>query len=78
MTGLAPLFLREKWKFWGLWTKKAVECCKWGLMGHSSRNMEDSRAESNLDYGGSAQEISEGIEINKCPEDHSYDIFLHC
>ena len=33
----------------GLW--KAVECFKWGLMGHSSRSMEDCGAEGYLNCG---------------------------
>jgi hypothetical protein len=33
----------------GLWVRKAVESFKWNLMGHSSRSMGDSGAESDLD-----------------------------
>jgi hypothetical protein len=35
-----------------------VECFKWGLMGHPSRNMEDFVAGSNLNCVDLAQEIS--------------------
>ena len=42
----------------GLWIWKAVECFKWGLMGHPSRNMEDFVAGSNLNCVDLAQEIS--------------------
>jgi hypothetical protein len=38
---------------------KVVECFKWGLMGHTSRNMEDFVAESNLYCADLAQEVSE-------------------
>ena len=34
-----------------LWVIKAVECFKWGLVGHPSKNMEDSGAEGHLDWG---------------------------
>ena len=33
----------------------AVECFKWGLMGHPSRNMEDFVAESDLNCADLAQ-----------------------
>ena len=36
--GLTVLF--ERMWIWGLWIWKAMECFKWGLMGHPSRNME--------------------------------------
>ena len=35
-----------------------MECFKWGLMGHPSRNMEDFVAGSNLNCVDLAQEIS--------------------
>ena len=35
-----------------------MECFKWGLMGHPSRNMEDLAAGSNLNCVDLAQEIS--------------------
>ena len=35
------MFLFERMWILGLWIWKAVECFKWGLMGHPSRNMED-------------------------------------
>jgi hypothetical protein len=35
-----------------------VECFQWCLMGHPSRNMEDSSADGNLNSGGlQAQEV---------------------
>jgi hypothetical protein len=41
MIGLTMFLFGEMW-IWGLWIRKAVDCCKWGLMGLHSRNMEDS------------------------------------
>ena len=41
-----------------LWSWNTVECFKWGLMGHPSRNMEDFVAGSNLNCVDLAQEIS--------------------
>jgi hypothetical protein len=36
-----------------LWIWKTVECFKWDLMDHPSRNMEDIGAEADLNCGGS-------------------------
>ena len=36
-----------------------MECFKWGLMGHPSRNMEDFVTESDLNCVDLAQEVSE-------------------
>ena len=48
------------------WFRKAVEHIKqYGLMGHTSRSMADSGAESTLDYNISAQEVSEKKNISK-------------
>jgi hypothetical protein len=33
---------------WGLGISEAVECFKWGLMDHPTRNMEDIGAEDDL------------------------------
>jgi hypothetical protein len=41
---------------WGLWIWKAMECFKWGLMSHSSRNMEDFVGISDLNCADLAQE----------------------
>jgi hypothetical protein len=38
---------------------KVLECFKWGLMGHPSRNKEDFVAKSNLNCAYLAQEVSE-------------------
>jgi hypothetical protein len=38
--GLTMLLFERMWIF-GLWIWNSVECFKWGLMGHPSRNMED-------------------------------------
>jgi hypothetical protein len=34
----------------GLWIRNIVEYFKWGLLGHTSRNMEDSGIDDNLNY----------------------------
>ena len=52
------MLLFERMWILGLWIWKAVECFKWGLMGHPSRNMEDFVAGSNLNCVDLAQEIS--------------------
>ena len=57
---------------WGLWIRKAVECLKFCIMSHSSRNMEDSGAEYDLNCGFLDQEVPEekilvcGLEIILC------------
>lgn len=48
-----------------------VECCKQSLVGHPSKSLEDSNAESNVDYGGLAQYVSEGNSINNWATDLS-------
>lgn len=50
-----------------------VECCKQSLVGHSSKSLEDSSAESNVDYGGLIQYVSEGNSINNWATDLSRD-----
>jgi hypothetical protein len=52
------MLLFERMWIWGLWIWKAVECFKWGLMGHPNRNMEDFVAGSNLNCVDLTQEIS--------------------
>ena len=59
------LFLRGTW-IWGVWIKKAVECFKWGLVGHPSRNIEDTGAEGELNSGGLAQEVSKNFRNHSC------------
>jgi hypothetical protein len=34
VTGLTLLFAGGLWKILGVWTRKAVECSKWDLVGH--------------------------------------------
>ena len=41
-----------------------MEYFKWGLMGHSSRNMKDIGAESDLNCGVLAQEVSEEKNVS--------------
>ena len=42
------LFLFGGMWIWGLGISEAVECFKWGLMDHPTRNMEDIGAEDDL------------------------------
>ena len=52
------MFSFERMWILGLCTWKAMECFKWGLMGHPSSNMKDLAAGSNLNCVDLAQEIS--------------------
>ena len=52
-----------------LWVGKTAECFKHCLMGHPSRNMEDSGAENDLNCGGMAQEASEEKNFSMLPRD---------
>lgn len=54
-----------------LWIRKAVECYKLGLIGHLSRSMEGGNVESNDDYKGTAQKVSEGKNVRGCSCDIS-------
>jgi hypothetical protein len=56
--GLTMLLFKRLWIL-ELWIWKAVECFKWGLMSHPSKNMKDFVAKSNLNYAEIPQEISE-------------------
>jgi hypothetical protein len=47
------MFLLDECGFLGPRIWKAVRCFKWGLMGFSSRTMENISAEGDLNYGGS-------------------------
>lgn len=42
-----------------------------GLTGGPKR-LENSNTKSNVDYGGTTQEVSEGSSVNNCSRDHSY------
>lgn len=61
------------WKTLRLWTRKEVECCKQSLVGHPSKSLEDSSVESNVDYRGLTQYVSEGNSINNWATDLSRD-----
>ena len=58
----------------GLW--KAVECFKWGLMGHISRSMKDSVPKYVLNSGDLAQEVSEKKTFSMWPLDWFCDILV--
>ena len=47
-----------------LWVRKVVECFKNCLMGNTSRSMEDSGADNNLNHAGLAKEVSEKKNFN--------------
>ena len=47
MIGLTMLLFGRMWVL-GLWIRKAAECFKWGLVGHSSRNTKDNDTEGDL------------------------------
>lgn len=42
-----------------MWIKKVVEHFKWGLMGPTYRNVEDSNTEKSVGYDSLAQEVTE-------------------
>ena len=52
-----------------------MECFKWGLIGHPSRNMEDSSSAGELNCEVLAQAVSEEKNFNMLPRDNSCDIF---
>ena len=51
-----------------------MECFKWGLVGHPSRNMEDFVAKDDLNCGSLALEVSENF--NMWPRDCFCDILV--
>jgi hypothetical protein len=59
------------WEVLGLWTRKVVECCKWG---HYGRSLEDRRAESSVDYGDSAEQ---GNNTSNLDTGHSCNILAN-
>lgn len=75
MTGLTMLLGSRMWAL-GLWITKAVECCKWVLMGLPTQNLEASGAESSVVYDGLEQKSSENNNINEWPRNCSWDIFI--
>ena len=63
------MLLFERTWILGLWIWKAVECFKWGLMDHPSRNMEDFGAETDLNCVDLVQEVSAEKNVNMWPRD---------
>ena len=45
-----------------------MECFKWGLMGHPSRNIEDNDTEHDFNCGSRAQEVSEEKILSMLPK----------
>ena len=60
----------------GLWIRRAVECFKLYLIGHSSRSMEDSGPEGDLNSGCLTQEVSERKNFSMMLRHCSCDILL--
>lgn len=58
----------------GACIRKAVECFKWGLFGHTSRTIEERGAESDLNYVGLDQDISEVKDFSMLSRNCSCDI----
>lgn len=57
MISLIKLLFEEMWTL-GIWIRKAVECFRQGLMGNTSRGLEDSGTEGDLNCEVLAQEVS--------------------
>jgi hypothetical protein len=53
-----------------------MECFKWGLTGHPSRNMEEFIAESDLICADLAQEVSVENNFSMWPTDCFYGILV--
>ena len=73
VTDLTMLFVGGILSTLGHWSRKAVGHFKCSSMGHPTRGMEGSVAESNLNYRGPVQEVSEEENCSKWSTDH-YDI----
>ena len=58
---------------WVLWVRKAVECFKHCLMDYTSRVMEDSGAEGDLNCGDLALEVPEEKNFSICLRECSCD-----
>lgn len=75
---LSPPLRKKKKKTWifvicwpitlSLWIRKVVECFKWRLIDHISRNMEDSGADGDMNLEGQTQEVAE-MNIGVWPRD---------
>ena len=57
--------------------RKAVECFKWSLKGHTNRNMEDNGAEGYLNSGELTQGVSVEKNVSMWPRDCSCDILAN-
>lgn len=62
------------WNVLRVWIRKVIRHFKHGLMGHPSRSMEESVAESKMNCRCLAQGCSWHKNINMWPRDYSYDI----
>ena len=75
MIDLTMLLFERMW-IWGLWIWNTVECFKWGLISHPSKNMEDFVAGSNLNCVDLAQEISKDYNFRMWHKDCSCGILV--
>ena len=76
MIDLTMFLFGKKLRSLTLWIRKAVEYFEWGLMGHPSRNLGDSGAETDLDSGGLAHEGSEENDVTMVPIGEECGCFL--
>ena len=60
----------------GFGVRKVMECFKRSSMGHTSKSMEDSGAEGDLNCGSLAHEVSEEKNFSMLPRDCSCDILV--
>ena len=60
----------------GFGVRKVMEYFKHSLMGHTSKNMEDSGTEGDLNCGRLAHEVSEEKNFSMLPKDCSCDILV--
>ena len=70
--GLTLLLFRRMW-IWGIW--EAIECFKWVFKNYTSKIMEASVDESDLNCGSWSQVVSEKKKFRMLPR-YSSDILL--
>jgi hypothetical protein len=64
----------------GTFDKRRIRCCQRGLMSHPSRSLEDNSSESNVDYGGRPEEVSEEnwVRNHSCDSAKNVTTFCSC
>lgn len=73
--GLNVCFIRRMWKTLQHGARKPVEHDKYGLMGQSSKILEDCSDDSNGYYRGCVQDVSSGNDISNWARDHSCNVW---